>query len=79
MRDAGILDGDYVVVEPRENARNGEMVVALIDSQEATLKRIEWRGDEVLLHAENATYAPQRYAAERVRVQGVVIGQLRRY
>jgi repressor LexA len=79
MRDAGILDGDYVVVEPRENARNGEMVVALIDSQEATLKRIEWRGDEVLLHAENAAYAPQRYAVERVRVQGVVIGQLRRY
>lgn len=79
MRDAGILDGDYVVVEPRENARNGDMVVALIDSQEATLKRIEWRGDEVLLHAENAAFAPQRYATERVRVQGVVIGQLRRY
>ena len=79
MRDAGILDGDIVVVEARETARNGEMVVALIDGQEATLKRIEQRPGEVLLHAENALYAPQVYGSERVRIQGVVIGQIRRY
>jgi len=79
MRDAGILDGDIVVVEARETARNGEMVVALIDGQEATLKRIEQRPGEVLLHAENALYAPQVYGSERVRIQGVVVGQIRRY
>lgn len=79
MRDAGILDGDIVVVEVRETARNGEMVVALIDGQEATLKRIEQRPGEVLLHAENALYAPQVYGAERVRIQGVVVAQIRRY
>jgi len=79
MRDAGILDGDVVVVEARAQARNGEMVVALVDHQEATLKRIEQRPGEVLLHAENAAYPPQRYASERVQIQGVVVAALRRY
>lgn len=79
MRDVGILDGDVVVVEPRGHARNGETVVALIDGESATLKRIEQRADGVLLHAENPAYAPQHYAADRVQIQGVVIAQLRRY
>ena len=79
MRDAGILDGDIVVIESRESAKNGEMVVALIDDGDATLKRIEQRPGEVLLHAENPLYAPQRYAPDRVRIQGVVVGSLRRY
>jgi repressor LexA len=79
MRDAGILDGDIVVIEARESAKNGEMVVALIDDNDATLKRIEQRPGEVLLHAENPLYAPQRYAPDRVRIQGVVVGSLRRY
>ena len=79
MRDAGILDGDIVVIEARESAKNGEMVVALIDDNDATLKRIEQRPGEVLLHAENPIYAPQRYAPDRVRIQGVVVGSLRRY
>ncbi len=79
MRDAGILDGDIVVIEARQSAKNGEMVVALIDDGDATLKRIEQRPGEVLLHAENPTYAPQRFASERVRIQGVVVGSLRRY
>ena len=79
MRDAGILDGDIVVVEARGQARNGEMVVALVDHQEATLKRIEQRPGEVLLHAENAAYPPQRYASDRIQIQGVVVASLRRY
>jgi repressor LexA len=79
MRDVGILDGDVVVIEPREQARNGETVVALIDGAEATLKRIEQRPGMVVLHAENPAFAPQRYEPERVQIQGVVVAQLRRY
>lgn len=79
MRDAGILDGDIVVVEPRQYARNGETVVALIDGEAATLKRIEQRPGEVLLHAENPAFPPQRHAPERVQIQGVVVAALRRY
>lgn len=79
MVDEGILDGDWVVVEAREHARNGELVVALIDEAEATLKRIEQRPGEVVLHAANPAYPAMRYASERVRIQGVVKGQMRRY
>jgi repressor LexA len=79
MRDAGILDGDVVVIEPRQNARNGETVVALIDGESATLKRIEQRPGVVLLHAENPAFPPQRYTPEQVQIQGVVVAALRRY
>lgn len=79
MREAGILDGDIVLVEPRTEARNGETVVALIDHSEATLKRIEFRAGEVLLIPENSAHAVQRYTPDRVQVQGVAMGVLRRY
>lgn len=79
MRDIGILDGDVVVVEPRTSARNGEVVVALIDGADATLKRIEQVPGEVRLYAENPDYAPQRYRPDRVRIQGVLVAALRRY
>jgi len=79
MIDEGILDGDWVVVEHREQARNGELVVALIDDAEATLKRLEQRSDAVILHAANPAYEPLRYEPRRVRIQGVVVGQMRRY
>lgn len=79
MIDDGIHDGDWVVVEHREHARDGEVVVALIDNEAATLKRIEQRPDEVILHPANADHAPQRYAPDQVTVQGVVVGQMRRY
>lgn len=79
MRDAGILDGDVVLVEPRVEVRNGETVVALIDGEEATLKRIEQHPGEVLLFPENSAHTVQRYTPDRVAVQGVVIGALRRY
>jgi len=80
MIGAGILSGDTVVVEHRDSARDGEIVVALIDSQEATLKRLKRRRDgKVELIAENPAIPPMVYAAERVRLQGVVVGQLRSY
>lgn len=79
MRDEGILDGDWVVVEQRDQARNGELVVALVDGGEATLKRIEQRPGMVRLHAANPDYTAMEYAPDRVRIQGVVVGQMRRY
>ncbi|PWG62418.1 transcriptional repressor LexA [Sediminicurvatus halobius] len=79
MADEGILDGDRIVVEHREQARNGEIVVALVDGESATLKRIEQRPDCVILYPANAAHEPQRYHPTRITVQGVVVGQMRRY
>lgn len=79
MVDEGILDGDWVVVEQRDYADNGELVVALVDGLEATLKRLEKRNRTIVLHPANATMKPMEYAAERVRIQGVVTGQMRAY
>lgn len=80
MIEAGILDGDMVVVERCEQAADGEIVVALIDREEATLKQLQNNRDgTVTLHPANAALAPLRYAAERVAIQGRVIGQLRSY
>jgi repressor LexA len=80
MVDDGILDGDLVVVEKRETAADGEIIVALIDEDEATLKRLQRNRDgSVTLRPANPTMAPMRYAGERVRVQGVVVAQLRSY
>lgn len=78
MVDEGILDGDIVICEKRETAQEGEIVVALIDNQEATLKRIHFTKDQkiALIPANNA-YKRQVYAAHRVCIQGVFIGLLR--
>jgi repressor LexA len=80
MIGAGILNGDTVVVEQCDTARDGEIVVALIDDQEATLKRLKRRKDGTLeLRAENPAMPPLIYPATRVRIQGVVVAQLRSY
>ena len=79
MIEDGILDGDLVIIEQRDTAKNGEVVVALIAGEEATLKRIEQKPDEVVLHPANGSMAPMRYAPEQVRIQGVLVGQMRRY
>lgn len=79
MTEDGILDGDRIVVEHREQARNGELVVALVEGERATLKRLEQRPGEVVLHPANAAHAPQRYPPDQVIIQGVVVGQMRRY
>lgn len=80
MIEDGILDGDMVIVEKRETADNGEIVVALIDNQEATLKRLQKNHDDtVTLRPANSRMAPLRLSAARVRIQGVVVGQFRSY
>jgi|GEM_PF-59055 len=80
MMDAGILDGDTVILRKQQTARPGDIVVALIDGQEATLKRLGGERDGLVeLVPENATMEPLRYAASRVSFQGVLIGQLRHY
>jgi len=79
MIEDGIFDGDWVVIERRSHARNGEVVVALIDRAEATLKRLEQHPDRIVLHPANSAMAPIIYAPHRVEIQGVVVGQMRRY
>src|SRR5947199_9624333 len=79
MIDDHLCDGDYVVIERRESARNGEQDVALIDDQEATLKRCYKEGSKIRLQPANAAMEPRIVDADRCRVQGVVIGVLRSY
>lgn len=80
MIEAGILDGDMVICESRATARSGDIVVALIDRDEATLKTLQRNADgSVTLIPANRSMTPMRYAAERVTIQGVVVGQMRSY
>lgn len=79
MIEDHLCDGDYVVIERREQARNGEQVVALLDTGEATLKRYYREGNKVRLQPANSTMEPRIVDADRVRIQGVVIGVLRSY
>lgn len=79
MIEDHLCDGDYVVIERRANARNGEQVVALLDSGEATLKRFYKEGKNVRLQPANSTMQPRIIPADAVKVQGVVIGVLRSY
>jgi repressor LexA len=77
MRDEGILDGDYVLVERRDTARNGERVVALLPDGETTLKTFFKQGDKIRLQPANPEFEP--IIVEDCRIQGVIIGVLRRY
>jgi repressor LexA len=79
MIDDHLCDGDYVVIERRENARNGEQVVALLDTGEATLKRFYREGGKIRLQPANRAMEPRIVNADQCRVQGVVIGVLRSY
>jgi repressor LexA len=79
MIDDHLCDGDYVVIERRENARNGEQVVALLDSGEATLKRFYKEGGKIRLQPANRSMEPRIVEIDQVKVQGVVIGVLRSY
>ena len=79
MIEEGILDGDWVVIEHRGQARDGEIVVALVEGEDATLKRIEQRPGEVTLYPANSSMQPMRYRPEQVQIQGVLVGQMRRY
>ncbi|MEN2786671.1 transcriptional repressor LexA [Sphingomonas qilianensis] len=79
MVEAGILDGDYALIRRQDVARDGEIVVALIEDAEATLKYFRREGAMVRLDPANRAYDPQRYAPQQVRVQGKLAGLLRRY
>jgi repressor LexA len=79
MIEEGIFDGDWVIIEQRSYARNGEIVVALINKSEATLKFIEQYPHETLLIPANAKMEAMRYKPEQVEIQGVLVGQMRSY
>jgi repressor LexA len=79
MVDAGILDGDTVLIQRCDTAENGSIVVALIDSNEVTLKRLRRRGDSIALEPANKDYETRIFGPDRVKVQGRLIGLMRRY
>src|SRR5205807_3271677 len=79
MKDEHIVDGDYVLVEKTNTARDGEIVVALLEGSDATLKRIFREGPKIRLQPSNAAMEPILVAAKSVQIQGRVIGVLRKY
>lgn len=79
MIDAGIQDGDTVIIERCETAENGSIVVALIDGQEVTLKRLRRKGNSVALEAANPAYETRIFGPDRVKIQGRLVGLLRKY
>jgi repressor LexA len=79
MINAGILDGDTVIIQEADTAITGEIVVALIDNNEATLKRLRRRGDSIALEAANPAYETRLYGSDRIKVQGKLVGLIRRY
>jgi repressor LexA len=79
MVEVGILDGDYALVRKTDSARDGEIVVALINNEEATLKTFRREGQMIRLDPANRQYDPQRYQPSQVQIQGKLAGLLRRY
>jgi repressor LexA len=79
MIEAGILDGDTVIIQRCDTANNGEIVVALVDGYEATLKRLRRKGDSIALEAANPAYETRIFGPDRVKVQGRLVGLMRRY
>jgi repressor LexA len=79
MVEEGILDGDYALIRKVDSARDGEIVVALIDNEEATLKTYRREGQMIRLDPANRAYEPQRYEESRVTIQGRLSGLIRRY
>jgi repressor LexA len=79
MIQAGILDGDVVILKRTETADSGDIVVALIDAEEATLKRLRKRGNSIALEAANPAYETRIFGPDRVRIQGKLVAMIRRY
>jgi repressor LexA len=79
MVEVGILDGDYALIRKTDTARDGEIVVALVNNEEATLKTYRREGQMIRLDPANRQYDPQRYREEQVQIQGRLAGLLRRY
>jgi repressor LexA len=79
MIDAGIFDGDTVLIKKQDIASTGEIVVALVDDEEATLKRLRRKGNTIALEAANPAYETRIFPPDRVKVQGRLVGLLRKY
>jgi repressor LexA len=79
MIEAGILDGDIVVIKRCETANNGDIIVALVEKEEATLKRLRKKGSAVALEAANPAYETRIFGPDQVDIQGRLVGLIRRY
>ncbi|EGF90519.1 lexA repressor [Asticcacaulis biprosthecium C19] len=79
MINAGILNGDFVVIKKTDTAQSGEIIVALVDDETATLKRLRKKGASIALEAANPAYKTQIYNDGQVRIQGKLVGLMRRY
>ncbi len=79
MVDAGIFDGDTVLIHKQNTASSGEIVVALVDDEEATLKRLRRKGNSIALEAANPAYETRIFGPDRIAVQGKLVGLLRKY
>lgn len=79
MIGAGILDGDVVLIKRTDSADSGDIVVALVDNEEATLKRLRKRGNSIALEAANPAYETRIFGPDRVRIQGKLVAMVRRY
>jgi len=79
MIDAGIFDGDTVLIHKQPTANNGEIIVALVDDEEATLKRLRRKGNSIALEAANPAYETRIFGPDQVKVQGRLVGLLRKY
>jgi repressor LexA len=79
MINAGILNGDTVLIQRSDDAQSGDIVVALVDNSEATLKRLRKRGSQIALEAANPSYETRIFGPDRVKVQGRLVGLVRRY
>jgi repressor LexA len=79
MINAGILNGDTILIQRSSDATSGDIVVALVDNSEATLKRLRKRGSQIALEAANPAYETRIFGPDRVKVQGKLVGLVRRY
>ena len=79
MIEAGILDGDLVIIKSVDTASSGEIVVALVEGEEATLKRLRKKGQSIALEPANRAYETRIFGPDQVEVQGKLVGLIRRY
>jgi repressor LexA len=79
MIDAGIFDGDTAIIQSGATAENGEIIVALVEGHEATLKRLRRKGEMIALEAANPAYETRIFRSDQVRVQGRLVGLMRKY
>ena len=79
MIDAGIFDGDTAIIQSGNTAENGEIIVALVEGHEATLKRLRRKGEMIALEAANASYETRIFRSDQIRVQGRLVGLMRKY